>query len=137
MGSLKIVVRYKDGKILKGTTNNFTTTGTAFHLFTIDGDAHDPVTVRLDQLKSVFFVESFEGNPNRKDAAEPAAGDHVSGRKVTVRFTDGETLTGGVMDFNPSGVGFFLFPADRASNNQKIFVINSAVVEVEDSKDAA
>ena len=71
---------------------------------------HDPVTVRLDQLKSVFFVDSFEGNPNRKDATHLSANDHVPGRRVTVRFKDGEILMGGVMDFNPSGVGLFLFP---------------------------
>ena len=45
---------------------------------------------------------------------------------------DGEVIRG-VAQYNPERNGFFLFPLDR-SKNDRIFVVNSAIVSIEVEK---
>jgi hypothetical protein len=54
-------------------------------------------------------------------------GDSAQSRKAEVIFLDGEVLQGSILGYDPKGPGFFLFPSDPKSNNQRVFVINSAV----------
>ena len=54
-----------------------------------------------------------------------------SGKPLRVRFKDGETVLGTTMDYNPNAIGFFLFPANPDSNNERIYVVNGQVAEVE------
>ncbi len=131
MQPLRLVIRYRDGMLLKGTTNNFAPAQSTFHLTPANGSrASDSVTVKMDDLKAVFFVQTFEGKPKYDERKDFQPGDRVTGRKVQVHFRDGEVMTGSVMDYNPKTTGFFLFPADPASNNQRVFVLNSAVEKV-------
>ncbi len=53
------------------------------------------------------------------------------GRKVKVTFKDGETLHGYTTGYAPDRHAFFVFPADPASNNDRVFVINDSTSEVE------
>ena len=55
-----------------------------------------------------------------------------SGAKALVRISDGEVIRG-VAHYNPERNGFFLFPHDR-SKNDRIFVVNSAIVSIEVEK---
>ena len=56
-------------------------------------------------------------------------GDPCYGLKAEVRFTDGEVLQGSTLLYDPQQPGFFLIPPDLKSNNEKIFVVSSAVKE--------
>jgi len=60
----KIVVRYSDGRLQKGTTMDFVPHKDSFH-FIMDGAEQDGKLpkVRIDELKAVFFVRDFTGNP--------------------------------------------------------------------------
>jgi hypothetical protein len=53
------------------------------------------------------------------------------GRKIQVRFLDGETIVGYTMGYSPDRTGFFLVPADSKGNNERIFVVKSATEKVE------
>ena len=60
----KIVARYLDNRILKGYSLNFDPKETVFALAACDAPPDDePVLVRLEDLKAVFFVRDFDGNP--------------------------------------------------------------------------
>lgn len=126
MPDLKVIARYQDGRMVKGTTADFWPTAPHFHVTPVGGGPGEPIDV--SRLKAVFIVKSFEGNANRTEATRPD--QPINGHRLTVRFNDGETLHGTTMDYNPSGRGFFLFPVDPDSNNQRIFVVNSAVSDV-------
>lgn len=52
------------------------------------------------------------------------------GKKIQVRFKDGETLIGYTQGYSPARTGFILFPADEKSNNDRVFVIKAAAEEV-------
>ena len=118
----RVVARYRDGRVLKGHTRNFDPNRSTFGLVTLGGAAdEEPLVVRLTDLKAVFFVKSFEGDRRYSERKEFVAA--FTGRRLAVRFFDGEMLVGTSFNYSPAADGFFLFPADQASNNEKVFVI--------------
>lgn len=125
----KVVARYADGRVLKGTTLNFSPSRDLFSLHLL-GAAPDtePQGVALRELKAVFFVRDFDGNAvyNERKLFER----RPVGRAITVAFMDGEELVGSSVTFDDARTGFFLFPADPASNNERIYVLRSAVREI-------
>jgi len=127
----KIVVRYQDGRILKGYTGDFLPTKPAFHLTLIDAprDAK-PIDVQIAEVKAIFFVKDFAGNRERKKGQEFPAGKPVIGRKIRVVFQDGETLVGTTQGYDATRPGFFVIPADAQSNNDRCFVVTRATKQV-------
>jgi hypothetical protein len=122
----KIVIRYTDGKIKKGTTEDFFPNKDVFHLR--DKDNGEAQTIHLKDLKAVFFVKDFDGDSTYQEK------DDVSrvglGRKIKVRFKDGETLVGYTQGFSRDRLGFIFFPCDANSNNDKGFIVTAATDEV-------
>ena len=127
---LKVVVRYANGQTIKGTTGDFRPASPRFHLIPADGSA--VVDVRVEELKAVFFVRHFAGSPERAKLrgflAAPA--ETSQGKKVAVLFRDGELVCGYTLTFSPDRAGFFMFPADTASNNLRIYVVTASAAEV-------
>lgn len=126
----RVVVHFMTGKLLKGTTQDFFSNRPRFHLQPADGGA--PVEVRCRDLKALFFVREFAGNPTRRDLRGflNSPGETSQGKKIAVRFKDGELLCGYSLSYMPDREGFFMFPSDAASNNLRIYVIATATVEV-------
>ncbi len=128
----KIVVHFVDGRILKGHTDDFLPTKPSFHLSPVEPASQaKPAEVRIADLKAVFFVKEFRTkrhlNPHRQgfDPSRP-----VSGRKIRVVFKDGEVLMGTTQGYDPRRPGFFVVPADPASNNERCFVVTGSTKEV-------
>ena len=126
----RVVARFADGKVLKGSTQDFFPNRPSFHLLPADGSAS--VEIRCKQLKALFFVKTFEGNRARKDvrgfvAAPP---ETAQGKKIAVRFRDNELLCGYSLSYTPDREGFFVFPADGGGNNTRVYVVTAACVEV-------
>lgn len=127
-----VVVRYKDGRVARGTTSDFMPNAAAFTLH-VEGPSGIPRKVRviLEQAKAVFFVKSLEGNPGYKERKLQAS-QNPMGRRLLVTFLDGESMRGTCLGVNLGMPGFLLFPADRESNNKRIFVVKSAVREIKE-----
>ena len=126
-----VVARYADGRVLKGITQDFSPNRGIFHVHPQD-DEQGAVELRFKQLKALFFVSSLEGDAERQDVQGFVDGpaETQQGKKIAVRFRDGEFICGYTLSWTPDRDGFFLFPADAGSNNQRIFVITAATVEV-------
>ena len=125
MEQVKVVIRFADGRIVKGYTNDFFPKKPAFHVGS--GPSDKGVQVSVQDLKAVFFVRDFEGNPDYDESKVFPEGRSVQGRKVQVTFKDGETLTGAVLGYDPNRPGFFMIPPDERSNNLRVFVVSAAV----------
>lgn len=123
----RIVARFADGRMLKGTTQDFAPGKDAFHVIGSEGGAQ-PVRVDVELLKAVFFVKSLIGNPSYAEVKE--FGGPTTGRKIQVTFSDGEVLVGSTHANNPDHPGFFMVPADPRSNNEKVYVVTRAVQAV-------
>ncbi len=126
----RVVVRYLDGRMIKGTTRDFTPGRPTFHVVPHGDDRAAAVEVTLEPLKAVFFVKSLEGNPAHKERMT-FEGVKGTGRRVMVTFVDGETIAGLTTGYSPERQGFFLIPVDPESNNLRIYVLNSAVRKLE------
>ena len=125
-----VVARYLDGRVLKGVTRDFSPNRGIFHVDVQDGG--NGVEMRFRQLKALFFVRTLDGDPGREDVRGfvngPAETQH--GKKIAVRFRDGEFLCGYTLSWSPDREGFFLFPADADGNNQRVFVITASTLEI-------
>jgi hypothetical protein len=121
----KVVARFKDGTIKKGTTSDFFPNKAMFHLKSATGEILD---INTEELKAVFFVKHYEGDKDRRDNYSDAVPG--GGRKVQITFFDGETLIGYSQGYSPSRSGFFVTPADLKNNNDRIYVIASATQKV-------
>jgi hypothetical protein len=127
----KVVARYQDGRVLKGITSDFLPAKDMFHLELSDGPhGAKPVEVRMAELKAVFFVKDFAGNPGYEESQEFDASKPPVGRKIKVLFSDGELLVGTTQGYQPGRAGFFVTPADPRSNNERCYVVTAATHKV-------
>jgi hypothetical protein len=118
-----------DGERRKGFVFNFSALRDSFRLFP---EAKSPQSAGADldlrDVKAIFFVKDFSGNRERKDSYASMDGAH--GRRIEVTCRDGEQILGTTEAYNAKKLGFFMFPADRDSNNVRIFVVNANVSAV-------
>ncbi|MDA8413893.1 MAG: hypothetical protein M0023_08920 [Desulfobacteraceae bacterium] len=122
----QIIVRFGDGKILKGTTADLFPNKAVFHLK--DKDSGVIQEINISSLKAIYFVKSFTGNPDYQERDDI---ERVGlGKKIMVQFTDGETLVGYTQGYSPNRDIFIVFPSDPDSNNEKVFVVTKATAKV-------
>jgi hypothetical protein len=122
-----VVVRYLDGRTLKGITADFEVGSLPFSLEQSDGGV-----VRLEDfagVKAIFFVKSLEGNPGYK-AHKDFSVARQFGRRTAVLFRDGELQHGYTLPEHADYPTFFLFPVDPKSNNDKVYIIREATQEI-------
>ncbi len=132
MKPVKVIVRYADGRRLKGYTQDFFPNKSIFHLQLADNPpASEPIEVAMKDLKAVFFVREFAGNPHYQEKKTFPPGEKVAGRLVEVTFKDGEVLRGSTLGYDLKRPGFFFFPADPDSNNLRVFAIFQAIQRIQ------
>jgi hypothetical protein len=124
--NIKVIAHHLDGTLIKGTTLDFSPTKEDFHITTAEGDLHE---VFINELKAVFFVQTLEGMPERREK-KGFFNSRSNGKKVMVEFFDGEVVFGYTFSFSPKGIGFFMIPGDPQCNNQKMFVVHAATKRV-------
>ena len=128
----KIVVKYKDGKIIKGWSTDFGPNKEIFHLHPLEGYGKEILEIEMSSLKAVFFVKDYIGDKDYKKVRtfEDAPKGIPSQRKIVIIFKDGENFYGSTHSYNPEKKGFFVYPIDPKDNNDRVFVINPAVNSV-------
>jgi Family of unknown function (DUF6982) len=103
---------------------------TTFRVRRLDSGAVEEIPA--EQVKAVFYVESFEGNSDRKDLRFHSRAPIVCGIWMRLQFTDGEVMEGIVYNsirylIDP---GFFVLPTDPGSNNKMVYVAKSALTDL-------
>ena len=125
MEANKVVIHFKDGTIKKGNTTDFLPNKKSFHLNTLDGSVDE---IDVENIKALFFVKDHEGDKGRKrEYKDTIAG---GGKRVEVSFNDGETIIGYVLGYSPDRQGFIMTPADLGGNNERIFIVKTAIKHV-------
>lgn len=121
------VVHFKNGEIEKGFTDNFSFFCETFDLVKMDKQTKEEtqtLEIRLEDLKAVFFVKDFDGNPDYQPNHNTER--YGFGDRVEVVFQDDETLVGYTTRYKEDNKGFILYPADPKTNNDVVAVIRSA-----------
>ncbi len=127
----KVVARFTDGRIIKGMTADFFPTKDLFHVSEATAPAGaKPVEISTKDLKALFFVKDFAGDPRRVKRNEFDPARPQAGRRIRVVFQDGEVLVGTTTGYQPGRPGFFVIPADAESNNERCYVVAAATREI-------
>ena len=135
----KVVIRFNNGKVLKGYIVDFTAYTDIVVMREVETDKEHGIPIH--ELKAIFFVKTFEGNSARRDKKLYGIRENI-GRKVYIRFNDSESMMGflegeipwekGFYLSKPTSAlkGFFLVPVDVDSNNKKVFVVSSSIKDI-------
>jgi hypothetical protein len=128
----KVVVRYADGHMIKGTTNDFFPGKDVFHVSVANAPVGEkPVEIYIiSGLKAVFFVKDFAGNPQHVKSNEFDPAHPPIGRRIKVVFKDSEVVVGTTTGYQPGRSGFFVIPADTGSNNERCYIITTFTKEI-------
>jgi hypothetical protein len=120
---VKVAVAFLDGRRIKGYTLNFSPQRNCFDLLPQENPLQQRgARVDLSDVKAVFFVKDFAGDPTHHDSLDPAKQGY--GRKMEIVLADGERVVGTTPGYDPQSLGFFLVPSDPNSNNARIFIVN-------------
>lgn len=116
----QVVLRYRDGRVEHASLEPIDASHELLRVKREDGSEGE---VPFSLLKAVFFPLADPAHPRPVTA---------NGSTIAVEFSDGEIIRG-IANYNPERNGFFLYPHDR-SKNDRIFVVNSAIVSIEVEK---
>ena len=130
MEIVKVVARYRDGRIIKGFTRNFFPNKDTFHISPPEDPYGEGTGIWVKDLKGVFFVRDFTGDPRYKERKRYAETEKPSGKQLEIVFSDGEVLVGATFGYDPNRPGFFIAPVDPKSNNIRVFAISLAVERI-------
>jgi len=116
----QVVLRFRDGRTERVTLEPIDATREVLIVHHDDGQLGE---VPFSQLKAVFFPQTNPDGPKSSTA---------NASTISVEFNDGEVIRG-TANYNPERNGFFLYPHDRTKND-RVFVVNSAIVSIEVEK---
>jgi hypothetical protein len=123
----RVVVRKLDKGLVKGFIDP-TTYLSSNGIEVLDRDGH-LVSIPLEEVKGLFFVREFDGNPQHAERKVFHSRPRLSGLWVRMTFKDNEVLEGlvpnNLLEIDPSG--FFVTPPDLYSNNLMMFIPRSAL----------
>lgn len=125
----KIILRKRDGSMVRCET--FSHFSVAFKQLKVINTSGEVESVPLADLKAIFFVREFEGNPSYKAHRDFVEESPKAGQAVRIVFHDGEVLRGRALNLSTAGSGFFVFPADPLDNNERVFVVRAPDIKVE------
>lgn len=136
----KVVLHLVGGRIFKGTLTFFDPASPTVRLRLSQGS--DLMEISTAETKAIFYVKNFGGNRQYNEKKKFGI-VKTRGKRVMVRFKDGEILVGYADGYfsekkggslaifsDPQKKGFFLYPADPQSNNTKVFVVTSSLMDV-------
>ncbi len=127
----KVVARFADGRLVKGMTADFFPNKDRFHVTEATGPTDTtPVEIRTRDLKALFFVKDYAGDPQHVEKKEFDSSHPPVGRPIRVQFKDGEVLAGTTTGYQRGRPGFFLVPADPDSNIERCYVVSAAAVSI-------
>ena len=127
----KVVARLADGRRIKGMTADFFPGKDIFHVSLAKAPAGaKPVEICTKDMKALFFVKDFAGNPQRAKRNEFDPKHLPIGRRIKVVFKDGEVLVGTTTGYQPGRPGLFVVPADVGSNNERCYVVAASTKEI-------
>lgn len=121
----KVVAHRLDGALIKGVCLSVDPSRPGCRIQT---PTQLMVDVAFAELKALFFVRTFEGNPDHDEANSLAPDDprRIGSRVIELEFHDGERLLAITPQFPPTKALFYVLPADPDSNNDRVLVNRAA-----------
>lgn len=123
----KAIVRTRDGSVVNG----FVARKELGPKFTILNRQAKQESFSLKDIKAIFFVKDFKGDPSYEEIRFLNKQKASAAVWVRLKFFDGETLEGRIENnirLLLSG-GFYLWPSDTETNNECAYISKAALVD--------
>jgi hypothetical protein len=125
-----VVVRKLDKGLVKGFLDPNGYLASEIEVLDRDGRL---IHIAMSEIKGVFFVRDFEGDPDRAERKVFRSRPRLAGLWVRMTFTDSEVLEAllpnNLLETDP--LGYLVTPPDVYSNNLRIFIPRTALTEME------
>ncbi len=123
----KVVVRCLDGAVEAGFAAR-EKIGPRFEILDREGK---PKSFEMAQVKAIFFVKDFAGDPEYQDIRFLTRKRGSDAVWVRATFSDGEVLEGRVENNLQlvTAPGFYMWPSDAETNNDCAYVSKDALVD--------
>ena len=118
-----VVLRFRDGRTQRvQLTGSFSPND--FEI-TVETETDELLDIQVTDLKAIFFLK----DPRQRSAelAMSASREMPGTALARVEFFDGEIIRGRVQHYSVADAGFFLYPTAAESNNDRIFVVATAL----------
>ncbi len=125
--SSTVVLHFRGGRTLRCLLHEFSADCDELKVATGDGEM---AVVPVAELKAVFFLKDSRRRRLEMQLGTAAEGG-PEGALARVEFFDGEIVRGLVQHYSVADRGFFLYPTAVESNNDRIFVMASALTSVD------
>jgi hypothetical protein len=124
----EVVLHYRSGQTVRcWLLQEFTPGVSRVEAEAADGEV---LQIPLQELKAVFFLKDVRRRRLEMHTGENSSGE-PRGAKARVEFADGEIINGRVGHYSVDDLGFFLQPSAVESNNDRVFVVASALYSVD------
>ncbi len=121
----KVIIRTRDKRVFRGFSKS-DLINDQVNLIDAKGNQQG---FELDELKAVFFVKDFDGDPSYRPVRFVRGSTVPPWLWAQATFFDGEVIEGRVRNemslFDPRGI--FLWLSDEEANNEVAFVVRSAL----------
>lgn len=126
----RVVIRKLDKGLIKGYIDAGRPLGVEIEVLDREGRI---IRIPLKEIKGVFFVREFDGDPDRPERKIFRSRPRLAGLWVRMTFKDNEILEALLPNnlLEVDGLGFLVTPPDVYSNNVKIFVPRTALTGLE------
>jgi hypothetical protein len=126
----RVVIRKLDKGLIKGFLDPNGYLASEIEVLDREGRL---IHIPMSEVKGVFFVRDFEGNPDRAERKVFRSRPRLAGLWVRMTFKDKEVLEAllpnKLLETDP--LGFLVTPPDVYSNNLRIFIPRTALTEME------
>lgn len=125
-----VVLRFRDGRAVGcSLVRQFSPQEECIDVVLPEGKA---VEVPIGELKAVFFVKDARQRGAELHMQAPVDDDSIQGSALArVEFFDGEIIRGRIQHYSVADRGFFLYPSSPDTNNERIFVVASALTTLD------
>ncbi|MFY0580532.1 DUF6982 domain-containing protein [Cystobacter fuscus] len=116
-GEHRVIIHTVEGQVKRGAIRDVDLLDAAIPLEQQAGFA--PESIAIQRVKAIFFMLATGSRPPQPE-----------GQKIRVTFNDGRRVAGFSNDYQGTGQGFFVIPADTRTNTSRIFIYRSSVQTV-------
>ena len=126
----RVVIRKLDKGLIKGFLDPKGHLSSEVEVLDRDGRL---IHIAMSEIKGVFFVRDFDGNPDRAERKVFRSRPRLAGLWVRMTFKDNEVLEAllpnKLLELDP--LGFLVTPPDVYSNNLRAYIPRSALADIE------
>jgi hypothetical protein len=128
-GWQQVIGKYRDGRTVRGYTNDFSPTKPYLHVSPTPF-ADETKFISMMHLDALFFLaDATTADANERESAERGS-SATRGRRVAMALPNGKEIIGTTLTYRHDGGGFFVRPLDSDAGATRIFVTQSGIKNI-------